>query len=153
MVERFLFDPANEEMLWNQLDNSSNGIVSLAEIDLFVSTKYKVLDHKPALMRAYKKTVERDADEFVRRPEFNTLMKNIVYYNHLYDIFNKFDIDHDHRISLEEFRAGFKKLTTSKYLNDLPAFQNLASGADKIFAELDKNSGGYILFDEFVNAC
>ena len=39
MVERYLLNPENEESLWLQLDNNGNGIVSLAEIDLFVSTK------------------------------------------------------------------------------------------------------------------
>ena len=149
MVERYLLNPDNEESLWRQLDNNGNGIVSLAEIDLFVSTKYKVLDHKPALIRAYEKTVNRTPDEFVHRGEFVDLMKNIIYYNHLYDIFNKFDIDHDHRISMDEFRIGFAKLHDNKFLENIPAFQEFSNNYKKVFESLDTNNGGYILFDEF----
>jgi Ca2+-binding EF-hand superfamily protein len=149
MVERYLLNPDNEESLWQQLDNNGNGIVSLAEIDLFVSTKYKVLDHKPALIRAYVKTVNRNPDNFVHRSEFTDLMKNIIYYNHLFDVFNKFDVDHDHRISLEEFKAGFDKLHESKFLKDIPAFQEFSNNYKKVFETLDANNGGYVLFDEF----
>ncbi|CAE8586019.1 unnamed protein product, partial [Polarella glacialis] len=48
--------------LWHCLDFNGNGIVSLAEIDKMVVEMYPLLNHKPALMRAYKKTILVDGD-------------------------------------------------------------------------------------------
>ena len=52
-------DPARLHRAWNSLDYNGNGKVSLAEVDKWVVTRYPVLNHKPALMRAYKKTTVR----------------------------------------------------------------------------------------------
>merc|ERR1712066_997124 len=60
---------------WHELDFNGNNIVSLAEIDKWVVENYPLLNHKPALMRAYKKTIREGngADGDDRRmtmPEF-----------------------------------------------------------------------------------
>jgi hypothetical protein len=84
-------DKSKLDALWRQLDFNHNGAVSLAgscvwfgksgflsnvttslaEIDKFVVEKYPLLNHKPALMRAYKRTVSRegggDGDDYVVR--------------------------------------------------------------------------------------
>jgi hypothetical protein len=45
--------------VWTGLDFNGNGAVSLAEIDKWVVEQYPLLDSKPALMRAYKRTTSR----------------------------------------------------------------------------------------------
>lgn len=62
-VERkMLFDVSDDdklELMWKLVDFNGNGGSTLAEIDKFVVERYPSLDHKPALMRAYKRTISR----------------------------------------------------------------------------------------------
>merc|ERR1712228_947333 len=96
-----------------------NNIVSLAEIDKWVVESYPLLNHKPALMRAYKKTIrEGNGDDWVQKKEFKALLGSLFYFNKIFWIFNETDGD-DRRMTQPEFR------------------------------KIDKNGGGIILFDEF----
>jgi hypothetical protein len=66
---------------------------------------------------------------------------HLFYYNKLWIMFSGLDKDQDHRVTLDEFRAGCASL-------QLP----IASDEDAIveaFASMDRNHGGYVLFDEF----
>lgn len=51
---------------------NGNGIVSLAEFDRWVVNEFPLLNHKPALMRAFKQTttVEGGGEDFVHRKDF-----------------------------------------------------------------------------------
>lgn len=124
--------------LWRGLDFNGNGIVSLAEIDKWVVERYPLLNSKPALMRAYKKTTLKDGngDDWVQRREFIKLLRNIFYFNRVYLVFDSIDTDDDRRIDIDEFRAGFPLL-------------GLKMNADEVFAAIDTNNGGIILFIEF----
>ncbi len=86
--------------VWRKLDNNGNGIVSLAEIDAFAIYTYPLLNKKPALMRAYKKTVQHDDDEFVHKDELSNLIQNLFYFNRLYYVFDKIETDDDQRIDV-----------------------------------------------------
>ena len=136
-LDQLLAFPESFDRLWDKLDNNGNGIVSLAEIDAFAIYTYPLLNKKPALMRAYKKTVERDADEFVHKNEFLNLITNLFYFNRIYYVFNEIDTDGDHRIDLNEFKQSFSLLKLGR------------CKAETVFKEIDTNNGGYILFDEF----
>jgi hypothetical protein len=61
--------------MWQSLDVNGNGIVSLAEVDRWVVNAFPLLDHKPALMRAFKTATlkEGDGDDWVERHEFVTV--------------------------------------------------------------------------------
>jgi len=126
--------------LWRSLDFNGNGIVSLAEIDKWVVERYPLLNSKPALMRAYKKTTLKDGngDDWVQRREFIKLLRNLFYFNRVYLVFDEIDTDDDRRIDLEEFKKGFECLNMSGDYK-----------AETVFAEIDRNGGGYILFNEF----
>jgi hypothetical protein len=54
--------------LWTRLDFNDNGKVSLAEVDKLMVEMFPVLNHKPALMRAFQKTTLRDGDGFTTDP-------------------------------------------------------------------------------------
>lgn len=124
--------------LWRTLDYNGNGIVSLAEIDKWVIERYPLLNSKPALMRAYKKTTLKDGngDDWVQRREFIKLIRNLFYFNRLYLVFDNIDKDDDRRIDINEFKSGFSVL-------------KLDNNPDDVFNEIDKNKGGFILFKEF----
>jgi len=121
--------------MWNILDFNGNGVVSLAEIDKFVVENYPLLNHKPALMRCYKQTMERK-DEFVHRREFKKLIVNLFYFNKLFWVFDQCDGD-DRRIDAGEFKMVLSLCGVS------------VPNADAEFRKLDKNGGGQVLFDEF----
>ena len=61
--------------MWQALDCNGNGIVSLAEVDRWIVEQFPLLNHKPALMRAFITTTKRegDGDDWVERHEFVTV--------------------------------------------------------------------------------
>jgi hypothetical protein len=61
--------------MWSVLDVNGNGIVSLAEVDRWIVQTFPLLNHKPALMRAFVRTTKRegDGDDWVERHEFVTV--------------------------------------------------------------------------------
>jgi len=126
--------------LWSELDFNGNNIVSLAEIDKLVVEKFPMLNHKPALMRAYKATLRSgDGDDWVEKKEFKFLLGNLIYFNKLFWLFNNVDGDQDRRMTYQEFK---------RCLNIAGAKMSEAeTRAD--FGRVDRNGGGIILFDEF----
>jgi len=136
-------DESGLKALWKQLDFNGNNIVSLAEIDKLVVERYPLLNQKPALMRAYKKTTGKGTTastdcDFVEFAELGDLLKNLFYFNRLYHIFDKIDTDDDRRIDLSEFKKGFSLIKLEG-----------KHKAEDVFKTIDANGGGIILFDEF----
>ncbi|EGD79006.1 hypothetical protein PTSG_11815 [Salpingoeca rosetta] len=140
-IKAALQDPQQLKAFWRQLDFNGNNIVSLAEIDKFVVERFPVLNNKPALMRAYKKTTLRDGDgdSWVEKKEFPALLSNLLYFNCLFDAFDDIDTDDDRRVDFEEFKKGLKVLDMKMGEQD----------ARDEFALMDENGGGVVLFDEF----
>jgi len=124
---------------WHELDFNGNNIVSLAEIDKWVVESYPLLNHKPALMRAYKKTIrEGNGDDWVQKKEFKALLGSLFYFNKIFWIFNEIDGD-DRRLDVDEFKRCLAMFSC-----------NMSDGeARSEFSRIDKNGGGIILFDEF----
>ncbi|CAG8657809.1 4393_t:CDS:2, partial [Racocetra persica] len=96
-------------------------------------------NNKPAIMRAYK-AADTSNDGFVQLEEFGRLLDLLHYYNELYKLFQKLDVDHDRRITFEEFKKGHK-LMGLKGRSDLDL--------EEEFKKMDGNDGGVVLFDEF----
>merc|ERR1711998_435334 len=135
-------DPAKCEELWDLMDFNDNQIVSLAEIDKLMVERYPLLNHKPALMRAYKQTCLKDGGDgyaWVEPKEFPQLLANLFYFNKLFQCFEQVDTDDDRRIDEKEFIAGLDKL----------GFDLKGESAKDAFDEMDSNDGGIVLFDEF----
>ncbi|EGD75892.1 hypothetical protein PTSG_00602 [Salpingoeca rosetta] len=135
-------DKDQMKSLWNQVDFNNNGIVSLAELDKLVVEKGWNIS-KPALMRAYKKTTlkDGDGDAWVEKKEFAAFMRNMFFFDRLWDVFDDIDTGDDRRIDVGEFKAGMEKLGSR--LSD--------DEAQAEFAKIDRNGGGQILFVEFCN--
>mmetsp|Transcript_66055 Transcript_66055/g.157959 ORF Transcript_66055/g.157959 Transcript_66055/m.157959 type:complete len:556 (+) Transcript_66055:96-1763(+) len=136
-IKALCADHASIKKMWHTLDFNGNGVVSLAEIDKWVVENYPLLNHKPALMRCYKQTMERK-DEFVHAREFKKLIVNLFYFNKLYWIFDQCNGE-DRRMNLNEFKMCLS----------LCNCQVSDSEAQADFRNCDKNGGGVILFDEF----
>merc|ERR1712166_1011401 len=135
-------DPAELAKLWDVMDFNDNQIVSLAEIDKLMVQDYPLLNHKPALMRAYKQTCLKeggDGDAWVEPNEFPQLLLNLFYFNKLFQCFEQVDTDDDRRMDEKEFLEGLSRLSL-----DLSEDEAKAS-----FDEMDSNDGGIVLFDEF----
>mmetsp|Transcript_108616 Transcript_108616/g.312928 ORF Transcript_108616/g.312928 Transcript_108616/m.312928 type:complete len:484 (+) Transcript_108616:77-1528(+) len=141
-IKAIMADTKQLKDLWQQIDYNGNNIVSLAEIDKLVVEKFPVLNHKPALMRAYKATIKTgNGDEWVDKKEFKTLLANLFYFNKLFWMFEKVDSDADRRMTYPEFK---KLLTITGAVVNAPEAQIQAD-----FKQIDRNGGGVILFDEF----
>jgi len=138
-IKVMLQDDSQVRKLWDHLDYNGNEIVSLAEIDKFAVEQYPLLNHKPALMRAYKASISgRGHDDWVHKKEFKALMANLFYFNKLYWIFDQVDGD-DRRVTFQEF----------KYCLSLCGCPMTDGDARREFSSADRNGGGMILFDEF----
>lgn len=132
-------DHAKLNELWERIDYNGNSIVSLAEIDKLVVENYPLLNHKPALMRAYKAAIKGGDDDWVEKKEFKKLLGYLVYFNKLFWLFDNVDGDKDRRLTYQEFKqcltlAG-AKMTEQEMRSD--------------FSRVDSNGGGWVLFDEF----
>eukprot|EP00053_Salpingoeca_punica_P023361 m.9755 g.9755 ORF g.9755 m.9755 type:complete len:190 (-) comp5033_c0_seq1:288-857(-) len=140
-IQAALKDEAKLKSLWHRIDNNNSGKVSLAEIGKFTRETYPSLDHAPALMRAYKLTTlkDGDGDSWVEPNEFPALLRNILYFNKVFAVFEDIDTGDDRRIDLGEFKKGTKKLGMK--LSD--------ADAAAAFKQIDKNGGGQVLFEEF----
>jgi len=128
--------------LWNQIDFNGDNIVSLAEIDKLCVEKYPLLNHKPALMRAYKATIHgKDAnhDDWVNKHEFKSLLANLFYFNKIFWVYDQVDADKDRRMNFQEFKQCLAVCGCP--MSEAQARQE--------FHQVDKNGGGIVLFDEF----
>merc|ERR1719379_886875 len=80
IIKGMMKDHSKLHKLWERLDFNGNNIVSLAEIDKLAVEKYPLLNHKPALMRAYKATIkspDANGDDWVNKKEFKALLGNL----------------------------------------------------------------------------
>merc|ERR1712216_290806 len=104
---------------------------------------YPLLNHKPALMRAYKVTISKkgggDGDDWVEKKEFKKLLANLFYFNKIFWVYDQVDNDKDRRLNLQEFKQCLA-LCGAGMSN---------AQAQQEFRKVDKNGGGIILFDEF----
>jgi Ca2+-binding EF-hand superfamily protein len=133
--------PTKEECaeLWSKFDYNGNGMLSLAELDKAVSELWPDLNHKPAIMRAYRAADgQRGTDRpdgFIQKKEFRFFLTFIHYYNQLWVMFEQADADGDRRLTKPEFVEAAAALGVSD--------------PDQVFEIVDANRGGVVLFDEF----
>jgi len=136
----YMRDQKKLRELWTRLDFNGNNLVSLAEVDKWVIENYPLLNHKPALMLAYKQTSQGQGlhADYIEKKEFKALLGSLVYFNKIFWLFNEVDGD-DRRIDFAEFQRCLVIMGTVMS----------ESEAKKQFDEVDANGGGSILFEEF----
>jgi len=142
-VKAIIGDKTRLAALWQRCDSNGNGVVSLAELGKFVRDIYPLLDHQPALMRAFKaadcKEKGGDGDERVSRKEFKTLLGNLFYFNKIFWLWDYVNVDKDSRLDVKEFSR----------LMSIAGVRMKKAEVQQEFRKVDTNGGGYILFDEF----
>lgn len=133
-------DQAKLSKMWKRLDFNGNNIVSLAEVDKMVNEQFPLLNHKPALMRAFQATLRAgNGDEWVQKHEFKMLLGNLFYFNKFFWLFDQVDEDHDRRMTLKEFQ----------WCMSMCGVKMSQSKSEAEFKKIDVNGGGIVLFDEF----
>ena len=132
--------PPREELLqlWNRFDYNGNGLLSLAEIDKLVREEYPQYDDKQALLRAYT-FADADGSGFITKNEFATLVRSLAYFKALAEEFREVDASGDRRIDFDEFLAGAPRMGLNLGIEEARA----------IFAKMDTDNGGLVLFEEF----
>jgi len=122
--------------LFQRLDPNGNGHLSLAELDKGVVELWPHLNHKPAVMRAYK-AADTSGNGWIGKREFKHFLKYLVYFVELWNTFADIDTSDDRRLTKAELVSGGGLIGLSK------------GELEHAFDSMDKNKGGYVLFDEF----
>ena len=106
----------------------------------------ELFELKPAIIRAFTaaktrlKAASKYGDDYVSKAEFKYLLRYLRDYANYWFVFNQIDTSKDRRISMDEFE---------KAVDPLQARGLKIPDAKNIFAKIDTNNGGFILFDEF----
>ena len=140
---------AQRDELWRLIDINANSYVSLAELDKGLRDVlhcYQIFECKPAIIRAF--TAAKGAvnnkkahgDYYIDRSEFRLALLYLRQYFEYFQAFARVDTDDDRRIDKQEFISAKAKI--EKWTGPI-------KNADAAFREIDKNNGGFILFDEF----
>ena len=124
--------------IFHRFDFNGNGMLSLAEVDKAVKEQWPHFNNKQVLIRAFN-AADQNGTGFIGKLEFKFLIQFIISYTKIMRQFTKVDTSSDKRISFEEFVAAFRDLEPSKSQSD----------AKGVFRTIDKNGGGFILFEEF----
>lgn len=141
---------AKRLQLWKLTDVNGNGLVSLAEVDKALRDVLcldAVFNCKKAIIRAFTAAKNAVASknphgaDYIEKSEFRHLLYYLRQYFEYWQAFSRVDSGADARIDLKEFRAAVPKL--QKWVG-------LIQNPDAEFKQMDKNGGGQVLFDEFV---
>lgn len=135
--------------LWLRADENKNGFVTLSEFSNMIegadeddSLVFSDFDNATAIKRAYFATCAGGkTDEWVERREFPALLRNVIYFNKLWDFFDSVDTDNNRKITFEEFKTGIAKL-------ELKGVE--ASAAEQHFQQIDSSQDNEVEFDEWV---
>ena len=136
--------------LFDGVDVNGNGYLSLAEVDKGMRDVLgcsQLFDCKPAMMRAFQaakasvKTKSKLGADYVERCEFRLLLMYLKKYFELFQLFRTIDASSDRRISKEEFGQSIDLL--EKW-----GLDTKGRSAEAMFAEIDTDKGGMLLFDE-----
>eukprot|EP01063_Lacrimia_lanifica_P024247 TRINITY_DN3219_c0_g1_i1.p1 TRINITY_DN3219_c0_g1~~TRINITY_DN3219_c0_g1_i1.p1 ORF type:complete len:189 (+),score=113.83 TRINITY_DN3219_c0_g1_i1:69-635(+) len=144
-------DKQKRRQVFNRMDMNGNNYLSLAEVDKGVRDILKC-DHlfnaKPVMLRAFNAVKDTapahtpHSDDYVTRSEFRLLLVALRQMFELWVMFEIIDTGDDRRIDLGEFTKASEQLKAWGVKIDDP---------EATFKEVDKNGGGQILFNEFVD--
>merc|ERR1712025_794765 len=156
--EKLPFDKTNEEKakrreLFKQFDPNGNGYLSLAEVDKGmrdVLQSDELFDCKPAVNRSFHFAKNKSqgenkyGDDLLEFREFRLFLQTLRQYFEYFQAFERIDTGDDNRVSKEEFTSDKIKACLETWVGPIEDL-----GAE--FEAIDTNSGGQILFTEFVD--
>merc|ERR1712183_717733 len=144
---------AKRRELFNQFDPNGNGYLSLAEVDKGMRDVLQcddLFDCKPAVQRSFHFAKDKSpgqnkhGDDYLEFREFRLFLATLRQYFEYYQAFKRIDTGDDNRVSKEEFTSDKIKASVEKWVGPI---EDLEAKFDSI----DTNSGGQILFSEFVD--
>lgn len=144
---------AQRKALFSSFDPNGNGYLSLAEVDKGVRDVLQsddLFDCKPAINRAFhfaKNKSQGDdkyGPDYLEFREFRLFLQTLRQYFEYYQAFDRIDTGDDNRVSKDEFCDSKIKETIERWVGPI-------ADMEEEFASIDKNGGGQILFNEFVD--
>jgi len=144
--------------LFSQFDPNGNGVLSLAEVDRGlkkVLTVGGISECTPAINRGFQAArdivppVHSYSNSYIDRNEFRFFLVYLRYYLELWEYFDMIDTSGDNRLRLREFQAALPLM--SRW--GLKASFDWEANPKAAFAQIDRNGGGVVLFDEFADFC
>jgi len=168
-VERclpFRKDPESRkarERLFKIFDPNGNKILSLAETDkgiqdLAQRERCDDINNTPVINRAFHAArcmggddpeTTHDEDSYIEFREFRCFLAYIRHYLELFQMFDEIDDSNDRRVSFDEFRRCVPLL--EEWGCKPETLAAMKSNPAAVFAEIDTDRGGMILFDEFAD--
>ena len=139
--------------LWRSFNVNGNPYLSLAEVDKGCRDVLKlpeITNNKRVIMRAFQAAkgvhntegINDIGENYIERSEFRLLFVYLKGYLELWRIFEQIDSSKDKKINRDEFQSAVPTLKKWGI-----AIENV----EDTFDEIDANSGGEILFDEFAD--
>jgi len=140
--------------MFNQFDPNANGYLSLAETEKGIRDVLRcdaLFANKRPIHRAFHlakkvgpKGKSGKGDDYLEKREFRLFLQLLRQYFEYMQAFSRLDTGDDNRISKEEFTNPEVKSIVELWVGPIA---DMAAEFDTI----DKNGGGQILFDEFVD--
>ncbi len=130
-------DKAARKEMFTRMDVRRTGKLTLDEIRHGIEQSYPHLNHRPALMRAYR-AAEVNGDGLIGRREFRLLLEYLVFFCQAWQDFEQFDYDDKHTLSKSDFIACCEQLGLLSTVE-----------AGEEFHVVDKDDSGYVSFEEF----
>lgn len=146
---------AKRNKLFRAIDVNGNDYLSLAEVDKGLRDNVHLLnlfDCKPAIMRAFQAAKNYGGDptgvgvDYVEKREFRILLQYLRSYFELYEMYSMVDKNSDRHVTKDEFCACGPMLESWGV-----KLEHDEAGLADIFAQIDKDNGGVILFSEFAD--
>ena len=127
-------DEREVSALWSRYDGNGTGKMSLAELDKGLKEHppagWEGMYHKKSIALAMK-IADVDWSGYIRRAEFDLLLRCVVYFRALWDIFDSSDVDGDHRLELWEFKQVRKTSLYAILYSKRDHFTQTGSGQDR----------------------
>jgi len=148
-TSELLEDKEKLRELWLRVDENKNGFITLSEFSKMIaaadgddSPVFSDFDNPKAIERAYFSTCGGGkTDEWVERREFPALLRNVIYFDKLWDFFESVDTDNNRKITYEEFQTGIAKLELKGVATSV---------AERHFQKIDTSRNNEVEFDEWV---
>lgn len=146
-------EKAKRRELFNQFDPNGNGFLSLAETDKAmrdVLQSDELFDCKQAVNRSFhfaknkSQGENKHGDDLLEFREFRLFLQTLRQFFEYYQAFERIDTGDDNRVSKEEFTSDKIKEALEKWVGPI-------EDLEAEFEVIDTNSGGQILFTEFVD--
>lgn len=139
-------DKAKQAQIWAILDVNEDGTCSAKEVEALVAKNWPIMNHKPCLTAAYRRTVsaEGDCNGIMEKKDLNNLLKFLVMFTMLRRSYCEWAPDG--RMGVDQWAQALESPNIMTLELDLKKGREEAK---KDFKTMDLDHGGTVTFDEF----